>query len=70
MPVMGPSYSDEQVSKAHEEILVLLKKYGIQQDINTDALLHNEYRVRRQERNLHLKEAIRSLFELQSWEDF
>ena len=68
MPCMGPSENPLQVDKAYEEIMELLKtKYDIQKFPSPP--LDKDW-VRRQERNSYFKEALRKLFQLDSWEGF
>ena len=67
MPVIGPRENDSQVEKAYNEVLeLLLTKYKLQQ--MPLSFHHNKYESDRIERNAVLKEAIRRLFELDSWE--
>ena len=70
MPVMGPYENQEEVDKAYTDVLSLLKdKYRIQND-ETFGPFREKYSVMRQERNNHLREAVRLLFQLDSWESF
>ena len=67
MAVMGPNYSDEQADKATKEILVFLKEhYRIQKFPVADTWPY--YEKDRVERNERLRQAVHSLFELESWE--
>ena len=68
MPVIGPSVNEEQVNKAYEEIMELLKtKYHIQ---NSDwsGFSQDKSKEMRAERNAAMRAAIDGLFELDSWE--
>jgi len=70
MPVMGPSENPEEVDKAYKAIREMLrKKYHIQ-DGDLNLLLGFDYHKDRKSRNRKLKEAIRLLFQLDSWENF
>lgn len=63
---MGPSENPEDVKKAYKEIMAILKnKYGIQK---YDTL--KSYKKDRIINNKSLKEAIRILFQYDSWENF
>lgn len=68
MPVMGPRINDNEVLKAYNEVMILLKeKYRIQAFPLPD---YPDYSVDRIERNKVLYKAIESLFELESWESW
>jgi len=66
MPVMGPSENPIQVDEAYNFIMGYLSTaYSIQKfEANPKEL------IRRQERNSYFREALRKLFELDSWEGF
>ena len=67
MAVMGPNYSDEQADKATKEILEFLKEhYRIQAFPVADTW--PDYAKDRVQRNEDLRQAVHSLFELESWE--
>ncbi len=69
MPVMGPHENTKQVEECYNIVMKYLqRKYKIQ----TFPILYREqfYLKEREHRNANLKEAIRKLFELESWEGF
>ena len=66
---MGPSYSEQTVDELYEKVMALLKEHYIQNSPPPPAILV-DYTKDREVRNADLKEAIRGLVELQSWEDF
>lgn len=68
MPVMGPSYSDEQVDRLYNKVMTLLQENGIQDSPGHD--LWPNWKRYRESRNARLRRAIEKLVELQSWEDF
>lgn len=74
MPVMGPTYSDDEVNKIYEDVMTLLReKYHIQsmpEDMLDKRFLGKDFKIRRQERNDFLKFTIEKLVELESWECF
>ena len=68
MPVIGPHENTEQVNQVFEEIWALLQsKYKIQY---YPLPQYPDYSLDRIDRKNNLKEAIRLLFELESWESF
>jgi hypothetical protein len=69
MPVMGPTYSNERVDIIYISILNFLQStWNIQNDSPHGIL--KDWTKDREERNAKLKEAIRGLVELDSWENF
>ena len=69
MPVMGPSEDPVTVDKAFRDVMKLLKdKYRIQ-DCPV-RVKFPDWKTERKKRNAVMKEAVRLLFQLQSWEDF
>lgn len=67
MPVMGPTYSDEQVEFLYQKVMSLLKENGIQAfSIDEWPFFQRD----REERNAQLRLAIEKLVELESWENF
>lgn len=65
---MGPTYSDQQVEDIYKEVMLLLRKHGIQKTPTDDHWPY--WQQYRDSRNARLKRAIEKLVELQSWEDF
>jgi hypothetical protein len=69
MPVMGPSENPIEVDRAFKEIMSLLKKkYNIQ--ANPVLEKFPDWKTDRKKRNAIMKEAVRLLFQLESWESF
>lgn len=69
MAVIGPTYSDEQVDRVYKSVLSFLKEnWNIQRWASNGIL--KDWAEDREERNAKLKEAIRGLVELDSWENF
>ena len=69
MPVMGPSEDPVTVDKAFRDVMKMLKKeYRIQDYPVTGKF--PDWKTERKKRNAIMKEAVRLLFQLQSWEDF
>lgn len=77
MPVMGPSENSGQVERAYQEVKqLMLEKYKLfkMPAINRsgyEEVWHNPDRTWTEERDTRfavLKESIRKLFELDSWE--
>lgn len=69
MAVMGPTYSDEQVDRIYKSVLCFLKENWYIQKSASSGIL-KDWAEDREERNAKLKEAIRGLVELDSWENF
>jgi hypothetical protein len=67
MPVMGPTYSDDQVEVLYQKVMSLLKENGIQ-TFSTNKWPF--YQRDRDKRNAQLRLAIEKLVELESWESF
>lgn len=65
---MGPNYSDQLVEDLYNRILILLKEEGIQSPISVGILC--DWQSERDLRNSELKEAVRRLVELDSWENW
>jgi hypothetical protein len=68
MVVMGPTYSNEQVERIYRSVLCFLKENWYIQDYPPGMVI--DWTKDREERNTKLKEAIRGLVELDSWENF
>jgi hypothetical protein len=69
MPVMGPCECPVQVDKAFREVMKMLReKYRIQDCPVTGKF--PDWKTERKKRNAVMKEAVRLLFQMQSWEDF
>jgi hypothetical protein len=69
MPCMGPTINQQQVDKAYEEIMLLLKeKYGIQK--HPPIIDEEQARVLRNVYNDLFKSALADLFMRQDCEDF
>ena len=68
MPVMGPTYSDDQVDRIYKSVLCFLRENWNIQTSRSSIL--RDWTEDREERNALLKEAIRGLVELESWESF
>ena len=69
MAVMGPTYSDEKVDRVYKSVLSFLKENWYIQGSASSGIL-KDWTEDREERNAKLKEAIRGLVELDSWENF
>ncbi len=68
MPCTGPKENTQQVEKAYDEVLhLLIQKYKIDSMPASFCTVNIQERYKRK---LELKEAIRRLFELDSWEGF
>ena len=68
MPVMGPTYTDDQVDRIYKSVLCFLRENWNIQTSRSSILW--DWTEDREERNALLKEAIRGLVELESWESF
>lgn len=67
MPVMGPTYSDDQVEVLYQKVMSLLRENGIQTSSTNKWPF---YQRDRDKRNAQLRLAIEKLVELESWESF
>jgi hypothetical protein len=71
MPISQPCEDTAAVEKAYGEIMRLLKtKYRIQNYPAEKGIGNIDYQEERDDKNAAFKEALRLLFQLQSWEDF
>ena len=73
MAVMGPSENPAAVEAAYQEIMTLLKnKYNIQNEPAASLFPGGAktWAEDREERNAAFREALRLLFQLDSWENF
>lgn len=68
MVVMGPTYSTQRVDEIYKGVLWYLEYNWCIQDSSPKGII--DWTEDREERNAKLKEAIRGLVELDSWENF
>ena len=69
MACMGPTYSENEVDEIYEKVMEMLKNNYHIQDKDPHFNIENSNRLR-VERNANLKNAIKLLVELDSWENF
>jgi hypothetical protein len=74
MPCAGPGVNEQEIERAYEEIMALLKEKYKVQDCGPISVLtgrfSENYNKQREERNAALKAALRDLFVWQACEDF